>query len=141
MDEFITHMLSMQSVYLMTAIIGTTWIIRRVAETAFPALRKNADANHPDVTYATAWSRWWNEVILYLIPMGVGLSSAVNRIAIFHGDDAVFEGIASRAVYGFVLAFMSGTLYKVLNKAFKARTGMNLPGAASSPPPPPEEVN
>ena len=51
------------------AIFVATFFTRRITEILAPTLKKKADANAEGVTYQTTMARWWNEVILYALPV------------------------------------------------------------------------
>jgi hypothetical protein len=109
---------------LAVTVVVITFITRRVVETVWPSLKKQADANAPAVTYLTMTSRWWNEVILYVIPVLVG------GMASFVQSDFLFAGIdgGARWMYGAGVGWFSSFLYKGLKKAALGR--LNLPDAA-----------
>jgi len=118
----ILDLLTRSGTYVLAlAIAVITLIARRVVETLWPSLKKQADANTPGVTYLTMLSRWWNEVILYAIPVVLGaLSSLVQSDFLFTGIDG-----GARWMYGAGVGWFSSFLYKGLKKAALGK--LNLP--------------
>lgn len=136
MQSFVDHLLSPATAYLTVMVIIGTFFARRIVETAMPNLKKQSDANDPKQTYKTTFSRWWNEVILYAIPPGLGALSGLMEIALIHGEgDASIGSMSSRVIYGLVVGWFSSFLYKLLKKMAKKATGVDLPSASSPPPP------
>lgn len=125
MDDAVKHLLTQEALMLgLLAFIGT-FLIRRVVETAVPSLKKKADANAAEVTYETTMARWWNEAILYALPVVVGVLVAVFDI------DFIFENLGiktmdGRIVMGVITGFSSGFAYKLLRKVVKKVTGVDL---------------
>jgi hypothetical protein len=102
------------------AVYVATWLTRRGVQTAWPSLKKQADANDPAITYLTPMSRWWNEVILYAVPVAYGaLASCIPSQFLFDG----FDG-GAKFMYGAGVGWCSSFLYKALKKAVLARAGM-----------------
>ena len=136
MQSFVDHLMSPATAYLTVMVIIGTFFARRIIETALPDLKKLADANDPEPTYKTTFSRWWNEVILYALAPGLGALSGLMEITLIHGDgDASIGPMSSRVVYGVVIGWFSSFLYKLLKKLAKKTTGVDLPSASSPPPP------
>lgn len=99
------------------------FLLRRIVESVWPSLKKQVDANTPGITYLTSMSRWWNEVILYFLPVIVG--SAFGMVK----SDFFFAGIVDRSgriLFGLVVGWFSSFLYKVLRKIIKVRTGLDI---------------
>ena len=63
------------------AVYVLTFFTRKVVELMWPRLKKQADANSPDITYLTTLARWWNEVVLYAIPVAFGAGSSLSASA------------------------------------------------------------
>lgn len=145
MEGLVSHFLSLQTVYLVVAVIGTTWFVRLLVETAWPQLRvRDSKASERKSGSATSYpsvaSRWWNRVAIRVLPIACGALTAVWKIPLIHGDDPALDDVLSRLIYGTVIAFIAHPVYKALNAAFKKRTGNNLPGVDSeSRPPPPKK--
>jgi hypothetical protein len=98
-----------------------TFLTRRGVEITWPSLKKQADANSPDITYLTQMSRWWNEVILYAVPVVFGgLASLVPSQFLFDAFDT-----GAKSMYGMGVGWFSSFLYKALKKAVLNR----FPGA------------
>lgn len=94
-----------------------TFFIRKVVQIIWPSLKKQADANAPQITYLSPMSRWWNEVILYAIPVAIGgLACIVNSEFLFQGIDG-----GGKFMYGAGVGWFSSFLYKALKKAIQTK--------------------
>lgn len=121
--DFIT-LLTRSGTYVMAiAVFIATWFIRTITENVWPKLKKQADANDSRVTYLTAMSRWWNEVMLYAIPVLIGGTFGLMNSSFFFGD---IVGFSSKATLGGVVGWLSSFLYKVMRKTVKQRLGIDL---------------
>ena len=136
MDEAVNHLLSLGALMLgLVSFIGT-FLVRRVAETAFPGLRKRSDANEPGLTYGSTGSRWWNEVVLYALPAIVGALIGLSNIPYIFGGMHI-DTVGGRVMFGIVMGFFSGFTYKVFAKGARRVTGVDLlPDRGGSLPPP-----
>jgi hypothetical protein len=123
-DMDIVGLLTRPGTYVLgVAIFIFTFLARRIVESAQPKWKKQADANDPKTTYLTAWSRWWNEVILYVMPVAFGLASG------FIKSDFFFAGIGDkggRLIFGAMVGWFSSFLYKCLRKVVKQRLGVDI---------------
>jgi hypothetical protein len=129
MDEAVTQLLSYKTVILMVAVVIGTFFIRRIVETAFPVVKQAAPETASAQTYTNHWAVWWNQVILYLIPvlLGIGLSFGIK-------DLVALEGFATKggiALYGGISGWFSATGYKILRRVVKTRTGIDLPDGSN----------
>jgi hypothetical protein len=105
------------------AIYIVTFFIRRIVEGIQPKWKKQADANAAKTTYLTTWSRWWNEVILYAIPVYFGGASGLLK------SDFFFAGIGDkggRIIFGVAVGYLSSFLYKCLQKVIKQKLGLDI---------------
>lgn len=99
------------------------FMLRRIVESAWPKLKKQADANDPKTTYLTTMSRWWNEVILYLLPVILGAFCGLIK------SDFLFAGIGDKGgkvIFGAVIGWFASFLYKLLRKVIKQKTGVDI---------------
>lgn len=99
------------------------FLLRKVVETAWPKLQKQCDVNAPRVVYLTTLSRWWNEVILYTLPVLLGGATGFIRSEFF------FAGIGDkggRLIFGVVVGWFCSFLYKLLRKVIKQKTGIDI---------------
>lgn len=102
-----------------------TFLTRKVVELVWPSLKKKADANSAETSYLTTMSRWWNEVILYVVPVVFGGLSALSN------SEFLFEGIdgGAKMMYGAGVGWFSGFLYKTVKKAVASKVNVEeLPG-------------
>lgn len=117
------------------AIFILVFFIKRVVEGALPRLKKQHDENSPKVTYLTTGARWWNEVILYLLPVLLGALAGA-----FLKSDFFFDAIGDkggRIGFGGGVGWFSGFLYKLLKKLIWQKFGLELtPSTGDSDAPP-----
>lgn len=110
---------------LAVAVFVLTFFTRKVVELVWPSLKKQADANSASLSYLTPLSRWWNEVILYALPVVFGALFAMSE------SEFLFEGIdgGAKVLYGCGVGWFSGFLYKALKKAVASKVNVDeLPG-------------
>lgn len=131
MDQAVNQLLSWGSLYLALSVVIFTFLVRRVVETAVPTAKKD---HKPE----TGFGRWWNGVILYAIPVLSGSGLALAETAMGWGWLAP-QSLGGAFLYGGIVGWFSGFLYKVFRKTLKARTGIDpVPGPASVVPSDPE---
>ena len=119
------------------AIVIGTFFIRMIVETAAPSCKKIG-------AESTRFGRWWNGVIIYAIPVLLGVV-----LCVFVGEpitpvEAIKDGVILKkvaALFGAVVGWLSSFLYKVARKTLKKKTGVDLDPTASPtiPPLPPED--
>jgi len=92
-----------------------TLLIRKVVETAQPHLKKKP--------YVTVFSSWWNQVILYAIPITTGaiLACSLKGTSVVPSEVDSFPGAL---MYGVVLGSLSSILYKVLKMLIIKKGGV-----------------
>ncbi len=130
MDEAITHLWSLGSLVLAMVIVIATFMIRKIVETAVPTIKKKADENSPAITYETPLARWWDQVILHLIPEVIGAGIGFFPSTFLFGEQ--IQTMGSRMLYGVVIAWFSGATYKILRKTLAAKAGIELPNVGSN---------
>ena len=104
--------------------------IRRIVEAALPHLQGKP--------YKTTFSRWWNEVILYLTPICIGALAA----PLLRGTPMIVEGMEKTLVciiYGLVVGSLSSMIYKVMKMLILKKAGVVIPELEAMPPTQPEE--
>lgn len=139
MDQAVTQLLTWGSVYLAVAVVIVTFFVRRIVETAVPSAKKKADENEAGVTYETTFARWWNNVILYAVPVLTGSLLALAETALEWGWLAP-QSLSGAFLYGGIVGWFSSFLYKVFRKVLKARTGVDpVPGPSSVTSLPPDK--
>jgi hypothetical protein len=106
------------------AVYVLTFFTRRAVELVWPRLKKQSDANSPDITYLTTQARWWNEVVLYAVPVVYGAGSSLSASAF------LFEGIdgGAKFMYGAGVGWFSSFLYKALKRAIANRVNGGAEG-------------
>lgn len=121
--DIITLLTRSGTYVLAVAVFVLTYFIRKSVEIAIPAWKKQSDANEPGLTYITPMARWWNEVLLYAIPVLLGAAMALFDSAF------LFDGIDGQArfMFGAGVGWFSSFLYKALKKAISGRLGTPMP--------------
>jgi undecaprenyl pyrophosphate phosphatase UppP len=124
-DIDIIDLLTRSGTYVLAmAVFILTWVLRAIVETAWPSLKKHADANCIAYTYKTAGSRWWNEVLLYIIPVAIGgLFGLTVSSSFLFGD---IHELSTKVTLGGVVGWLASFLYKILRKAIKQKTGVDI---------------
>lgn len=127
MDQVIAGLLSYHTVILMVAVYIVTFIVRRSVEAAFPFAKKASKETAPSRSYLTLFAVWWNQVLLYLIPVVVGIG-----LAFIPEFRAAGLGLGGTAIYGLLVGWFSSFMYKIFWKTLKARTA-GLAGLPEAP--------
>jgi hypothetical protein len=141
MDEVASQILSYRTLILMVANLIGTFFVRRIVETAFPKVKQAAPETKLAVSYTNAWSVWWNQVILYAIPVLIGIGLAVSVTDWMPAEEGMLPiSKAGLVIYGGITGWFSGFGYKVVRKVLKQKTGIDLPSLSNPPPPGTDEV-
>jgi len=127
MDQIVQQLLSTGTVILACAVFIATFFVRRIVETAVPKLAKKADENEKGATYETAFARWWNQVILYAIPVVFGGLVGIMNIPYVFGEE--ITTMPGRCLYGAVVGWFASFFYKLLRKALVKHVGVEEPEA------------
>jgi len=125
MDAGITQFFTPGTVILSFAVVILTFFVRRTLETSFPSLRKQCDENHPKPSYLSGWARWWNQVLLYLIPVLLGVGMALWNIKYLFAIEGL-EDLDARLVFGGVIGWLSSFIYKIVRMLVKQRVGVDI---------------
>jgi hypothetical protein len=114
MDQALTNFLGWHTLIFGLACWILTLFTRKIVETAVPSLKKGADANKEGATYKSTFARWWNEVILYALPVMWGSFSA--SVATMYPFPEGLTSFSARLLFGIVVGFFSGFLFKIFKK-------------------------
>lgn len=132
MDNAVNLLLRQGTVALAVAVFIATFFIRRICEMLWPSLRMQAHENDPRKSYLTKMAEWWNKVILYAIPPGVGgLAGLLPVPFVFPPVD--FGTVADKVIFGVGVGWFSSFLYKVMRNMLKKTTGVDLPSDSMRP--------
>jgi len=115
---------------LAVAIYAITHIFRRVVETARPDFKKKASEMDNAAMYGSKTAMWWNEVVLYALPVLAGAGFAFWPSIFLFGDLPTKD----RALLACGVGWFSGTVYKGVKKALMAKAGITEPAGGSEPP-------
>lgn len=141
MDQAFSQLEQTSVLVFGTCIVFLTFFIRRLVETSFPSLKKKADENAPMAIYEHTMARYWNQVILYVLPSALGVIIALFNIPYLYGDTGP-KTLGGRVFMGIFIGGVSAFVYK----AAKKRWGIDLnaglkpssfPPPGSNPTPPP----
>lgn len=145
MDEVVEQLVSYRTLILMVTVLIGTFFIRRIVETAAPKVKQAAPETALAVTYTNPWAVWWNQVILYVIPvaLGVVLSLTIKDwmpSVVTNADSAPPISKGGLVIYGVLTGWFASFGYKVVRKALKQKTGIDLPSFSNPPPPGTDDV-
>lgn len=134
MDQAISQFFTAGTAILALSVVIITFFIRRIVETAWPSIKKKADENTPQITYATGFARWWNQVILYAIPVIVGAGIGLFDVPYLFSVEGVGGTASSRLFFGGCVGWMSSYLYKIIRLTLKQKTGVDIQPSGSMMP-------
>jgi|SRR5688572_1022626 len=137
MDDALNQLLNFGTLIFAVSVVILTFFVRRVIETAWPQLRKQADENAPAVSYSTSAARWYQQVWLYVIPVTAGGLIGLLKIPYFFPNSV--ETAEGRVFFGGVVGWFSSAIYKVV-KRLLAQKGIEIPSPSIAPTPPPPSV-
>lgn len=120
------------TVILGVLVVIAVAVLRRILETAKPMLKQKADEDDKEASYGNQWSRWYNKVFLYVIPVVFGGLFGLFDVPILFGEIKTTTG---RILFGIVVGWFSRDLYKVARaaiKSFAKKSGVDLEAAPDS---------
>lgn len=130
MDELLQMIFRPGTLVLAVAIYASTHIFRRIVETAKPTLKRQATELEKAAMYSGKAAMWWNEVILYALPVLAGVAFAfVPSVFLFGELDT-----KDRVMLACGVGWFSGTVYKAIRKALLAKAGLPADKTDSVPP-------
>ncbi len=115
------------------AVVILTFFTRKIVESIRPNLKKRANEMQAAPMYASATGMWWNEVILYAIPVLYGAAFAFVKSSFLHHDVMDFGG---KLAFCGGIGWFSSLLYKGVRKVILQKTGVDIQIDASLMPPP-----
>lgn len=131
MDHLTQLLLRPGSIALVVMTVALTFIVRRTVEAAWPALRKREKRTKLDVGsaetrvvgYSTTAARWWNEVVLYVLPLLCGFLWSLLESEFLFTKTLDYAG---KLFFAMSLAWMSGLLYKAFKKTVPRIFGVTM---------------
>lgn len=135
MDQLTGQLLTFGTLLLAVSTFVVTFFIRRGVELARPTWKKQAHELSAKPTYLGPAGLWWNDFVLPLIPVVLGLLSAFTDAEVLYGALAK-EKLFIRFMWGGGVGWFSSVLYKGVSKVVKAKTGIDIDPASTSDPPP-----
>jgi len=127
MDTFITDLVAFVWPWTLIFCLFVALLVvglRKVIERVWKGAREN-------------W--WWNEIVLYMLPMVVGAVAA--SIFIKYPFPALVTAHSTRFVYGIVCGGFSGFVYKMAKSVLKKKAeeaGVKIPDAVIGDSDPPQ---
>lgn len=107
MDTFITDLVSFiwpWTIVFCLFVALAVVLVRKIVERVFPLARMS-------------W--WWNEVVLYLLPMLLGAVTALSFLQ--YPFPEMVKAASTRFVYGVVCGGLSGFVYKMAKSVLKKK--------------------
>ncbi len=127
---------------LAMVVVIATFFIKRIVETAIPwwkprytVVKGDGKSATHSSTFATKWAEWWNEVILYAIPILVGELFGLVNSEFLHG--LANERGMTRFMWSGAVAWFAGYFYKIVRKVILKKAGVDIDpgnGLLSEPP-------
>jgi hypothetical protein len=125
------------------AVVILTFFAKRIVELALPQWKATTvltDTPSPDPkellkahTYKSRPAMWWNEVILYAIPVTFGALIGLMRSEFLHGPANAELG--ARIMWSAGVGWFSSFFYTILRRVLLQKTGVDIkPGGASIAP-------
>jgi hypothetical protein len=105
------------------AVVVLTFFVRRIVETIWRDLKKQASANSPNITYKSNMAIWWNTVILYAIPVFLGALASFIPSDFLHGD---IKDLGGKILFQGGVGWFASFLYKILRKLILKETGVDI---------------
>jgi len=120
MEQLYEQLVRRETLILAFVIVIATFFVRRIVETAVPSCKGKKDG-----AYKTKFGLWWNSVILYAIPvvLGIGVAIWAFSASVLPGD---FKTTAGAGMWGAIVGWCSSFGYKVVRKFLKSKTGVDL---------------
>lgn len=124
MDELLKSLFFQFGLFC-TACYALTTITRRFVEAGKPTLKQKDP-------YTSAFSRWWNEALLYAVgPVwGIVLALCIRNTEFFPQDFRVWT---SSVVFGLACGFISSFVYKLFKKALAKEANVEVDVDTDSP--------
>lgn len=138
MDGILEHLMRPGTLVVAVAVVILTFFTKKVSETAWPSLKKRATEMEAAPMYMTMFAMWWNEVILYAIPVVFGAAFGLVRSEFLHGT---IVDLGGRLAFCAGTGWFSGLLYKGVRKAIMQKTGIDIHPNGSITPPAPVHVD
>jgi hypothetical protein len=127
---------------LSLAVVISTFFIKRIVEIVQPTWRASKGMSGAtegkEVVRTTKYSNkmalWWNEVILYAIPIVSGMILGYVDSPFLHGE--ANEHLGTRLMWAAGVSWLASFFYKIFRKMVLQKTGVDIqPGPISLPPP------
>lgn len=139
MEEILSQVLRPGTFAIAVAIVIATFFTKRIAELAYPKLRTSSKGvivgSDKEVvretTYPNKLSMWWNEVVLYAIPVLFGALFALSKSDFLYGGIDSFGG---KVLFSAGVGWFSSFFYKIFRKLVLKKTGVDIQPGSIEPP-------
>ncbi len=116
MEELTSHILRPGVVAVAVAVVVITFFVRTIVQVKWPHLKQTDP-------YVTTFSKWWNSVILYAIPVLFGAATAFIDSDFIHGD---IKDLGGRILFQAGVGWFASFMYKILRKLILKKTGVDI---------------
>jgi len=116
MDDLLKNLSIPGTLSLAVMVVIAVFFTRRTIELLLPHLKQK----NP---YVTKFAQWYNQIILYAIPLAYGALFAIIPSKFLFGD---VEGYLSKLFAACTVAWFSGFLYKILKKVILRHYDVNV---------------
>ena len=141
-SELISLVLRPGTFAIAVAVVILTFFTKRIVEIALPqwkakkVLSDTPSADSKEMmkahTYSTKPALWWNEVILYAVPVTFGALLGLMDSKFMHGS--ANGELGARIMWSSGVGWFSSFFYKVLRKVLLQKTGVDIkPGGSIAP--------
>lgn len=133
MDSAISQFLTIGTAIIAVVVIIVGFFAQRLVEIQWPALKKTANELDHKPMYKSKIALYWNEVLLYALPVVIGAN-----IGWLVKDPYIFGDIKTtmgRVFYAAVVGWFADFIYTAIQKALLKATGVSLPNPDGSIPP------
>lgn len=134
LDEITKYVFRPGTFAVAVAVVIITFFIKKIVETAWPKMKKQAHEMDDKSMYLSKVALWWNEVVLYAIPVVAGGCFGFSKSEFLSGD---IDTVGARVMFQAGVGWFSAFLYKILRKVIQQKTGVDIQPNTSTPPPSP----
>lgn len=141
LNELVTLVLRPGTFALAVAVVILTFFTKRIVEITLPRWKAGKGVGDGPGEkelikvrrYTNKMALWWNEVIVYAIPVTYGALIGLMNSEFLHGSANAEVG--ARVMWGMAIGWFSSFFYKVLRRAILKKTGVDIKPGSIAPPP------
>lgn len=130
MENAVSQFLTVGTAIIAVIVIIIGFFVQRLVEIQWPNLKKSANEMDHKPMYKSKAALYWNEVILYALPVIIGahIGWLVKEPYIF----GVIATTMGRVFYAAVVGWFADFIYTVIQKALQKATGVTLPSPGTT---------